>query len=636
MDDFNFFMPISKVETQADGSRLVSGYASTPTRDLDGEIVSLDAIKGALPGYWEWRNIRSMHQPIAVGRAQEANVDSDGLFLTAKIVDPACVKLIDEKVLQGFSIGGKKLAKKGDVITELELIEISVVDRPANPDCSFVAHAVGKSASAGVALVQPVVARETTTGDLVIPASDVGPLRKFFTRLFGKGGDAPGDGDKPYGSVEYADPGHQKDGKKRYPVDTEDHIRSAWNYINKPKNAGKYSSENLASIKAKIVAAWKKKIDPAGPPGAATKKTLLADLKKYDGNEVLDSRTALQAIQILSDLLEWEMDEEEDEPEQVAALRSAIAQLKEFVASEITEEPEDGDEGDAGEKAASASPFDQIKEHLEMADLNSILARFSGGNVDVVKRGASAKAHMAKAAHHLGKAMECAKAAHGHFGKCAGCMMDHMKAQKSGATSDHLTQALTHMAAGNAKMEEMHDHHDLAQHHMGKAAGASGSTGGAADESSAPGQNVGGESGDVSQGHLTEGSVPFYDPTMPYPGKAAGAGYTKEIVDQLIAAERKAAAAEAKVDVYSKLPAGNPRAVRFGEINKAFAPGSGAGDAPDAVGALYKNVNMNPADPAQATDAAAQVIMNMHAHPQLFAKSVTDPSFRGRAGAGAR
>ena len=75
--------------------------------------------------------------------------------------------------------------------------------------------------------------------------------------------------DKPYGDVEYADPGYQEDKKKRYPIDSEKHIRAAWNYINKPKNAGKYSADEVKRIKAKIVAAWKDKIDPDGPPSAA-------------------------------------------------------------------------------------------------------------------------------------------------------------------------------------------------------------------------------------------------------------------------------------------------------------------------------------------------------------------------------
>ena len=76
------------------------------------------------------------------------------------------------------------------------------------------------------------------------------------------------EGDQPYGDVEYADPGYQDDKKKRYPIDTEKHIRAAWSYISKPKNAGKYSADELNRIKDKIIAAWKDKIDPEGPPSA--------------------------------------------------------------------------------------------------------------------------------------------------------------------------------------------------------------------------------------------------------------------------------------------------------------------------------------------------------------------------------
>ena len=74
---------------------------------------------------------------------------------------------------------------------------------------------------------------------------------------------------KPYGDVLYADPGYQKDDKKRYPIDTEKHIRAAWNYINKSKNSAKYSAAHVKSIKAKIIAAWKRVIDKKGPPSAA-------------------------------------------------------------------------------------------------------------------------------------------------------------------------------------------------------------------------------------------------------------------------------------------------------------------------------------------------------------------------------
>ena len=75
----------------------------------------------------------------------------------------------------------------------------------------------------------------------------------------------PADGDyratdpkKPYGDVPYADPGYQKDGKKRYPLDTKEHAKAAWGFINQAKNAAKYAADKLAKVKAKIMAACKK------------------------------------------------------------------------------------------------------------------------------------------------------------------------------------------------------------------------------------------------------------------------------------------------------------------------------------------------------------------------------------------
>lgn len=62
----------------------------------------------------------------------------------------------------------------------------------------------------------------------------------------------------PYGDVMYADPGYQADKKKRYPIDTAEHCRAAWSYINQAGNAAKYTPEQVASIKAKIKAAAKK------------------------------------------------------------------------------------------------------------------------------------------------------------------------------------------------------------------------------------------------------------------------------------------------------------------------------------------------------------------------------------------
>jgi hypothetical protein len=56
-----------------------------------------------------------------------------------------------------------------------------------------------------------------------------------------------------YGNVLYADPKN-----KKYPIDTYDHVRAAWTYINIPKNATQYSPADLGLIKARIKVAAKK------------------------------------------------------------------------------------------------------------------------------------------------------------------------------------------------------------------------------------------------------------------------------------------------------------------------------------------------------------------------------------------
>lgn len=63
---------------------------------------------------------------------------------------------------------------------------------------------------------------------------------------------------KPYGNVVYADPGYQKDGKARYQLDTEPHVRAAWSYINQTDNAGQYTSKQLMAVRKKIMMAMKR------------------------------------------------------------------------------------------------------------------------------------------------------------------------------------------------------------------------------------------------------------------------------------------------------------------------------------------------------------------------------------------
>ena len=132
-----FFGSIEKVYKGADGFPIVCGYASTEALDSQGEIVKREAIEGALADYMVAANVREMHQPSAVGKCIEARLDEKGLYIEAKIVDPVAALKVEESVYTGFSIGGRSMKKSANVISALRLTEISLVDRPANPEAVF-------------------------------------------------------------------------------------------------------------------------------------------------------------------------------------------------------------------------------------------------------------------------------------------------------------------------------------------------------------------------------------------------------------------------------------------------------------------------------------------------------------------
>ena len=130
-----YYVPILK----ADGEqRIVEGYASTDTEDSQGEIIEPDVIQAALAGYMKFANVRAQHDPTkAVGKTKEAKVDDKGLYVTVKVVDDDAWNKVKEGVFNGFSVGLMVMKKIGKKITECVLKEISLVDRPANPDCVF-------------------------------------------------------------------------------------------------------------------------------------------------------------------------------------------------------------------------------------------------------------------------------------------------------------------------------------------------------------------------------------------------------------------------------------------------------------------------------------------------------------------
>lgn len=117
------------------------GYASSEAVDSDGEIIAAEAMKAAIPDYMKFGAVREMHGQNAAGTAIEINVEDDGrTFFGAHIVDPVAVTKVKTGVYKGFSIGGSVTARdelNKSQITGLKLTEISLVDRPANPDAVF-------------------------------------------------------------------------------------------------------------------------------------------------------------------------------------------------------------------------------------------------------------------------------------------------------------------------------------------------------------------------------------------------------------------------------------------------------------------------------------------------------------------
>jgi len=153
---FDVFLPFAKVE-EIDGAVYVSSRATREELDKQDEIVGIDASVKAFTESAEWfervtggkskGNVRAMHQAIAAGKmvAWYHDEEDQAIDVDIKVVDAEEGKKCREHVYVGVSIGGIPKAwetvnvegKKVRKITEYELVEISLVDRPACPSAVF-------------------------------------------------------------------------------------------------------------------------------------------------------------------------------------------------------------------------------------------------------------------------------------------------------------------------------------------------------------------------------------------------------------------------------------------------------------------------------------------------------------------
>lgn len=85
------------------------------------------------------------------------------------------------------------------------------------------------------------------------PSTTIGKEEPVSTRIDRRDDVNPKEGLREHGDVEFADPTNHK-----YPIDTPEHVRAAWSYINHRDNAGKYDKDEVKAIKDRIKRAAKK------------------------------------------------------------------------------------------------------------------------------------------------------------------------------------------------------------------------------------------------------------------------------------------------------------------------------------------------------------------------------------------
>ncbi len=325
------FLRITKVDEE---KRIVYGVAADETPDRQNEIWDY---AGNKPLWEKWSasaaksteaagqevsygNIRSMHpvtkQMVVTGKVAEPPDFDDvakSMTIAAYVHDDGEWEKAKKGLYTGFSIGGRYVKKWADAALKgiqrviIDPTEISLVDLPANPGAQFTALKADGS--------------EKQRAFKVEARADVSPK----------------EGKEEYGDVEFADAKN-----KKYPIDTVEHIRAAWNYINKAKNQAKYSAEDVKSIKAKIVAAWKKKIDKEGPPSA--QKAFVANAAK--GLWTVQSLGGiLQTLAYMVEEVTFEREREGDDSDIPERLAKAVGELSDIFLEMAEEETQELIEG---------------------------------------------------------------------------------------------------------------------------------------------------------------------------------------------------------------------------------------------------------------------------------------------------
>ena len=127
----------------------IAGYANTTDKDRVGDVVTANAWAKGIENFRKNPVLLYQHKhDCPIGRVDKITVDRKGLFVEANISDAAetlhaVQSLIKDGALKSFSVGFRvndgKYDHKTDsmTITDVELLEISVVSVPANQESLF-------------------------------------------------------------------------------------------------------------------------------------------------------------------------------------------------------------------------------------------------------------------------------------------------------------------------------------------------------------------------------------------------------------------------------------------------------------------------------------------------------------------
>lgn len=137
-------LDITKGIEEADPGIIVSGFFTSDEVDEVGDIITREATENAVPKYREWGNIRLMHLPKPVAKVLGIGKD-DGLKwneVRIHVIDPEAVFQVRNGLLKALSVGiiiwswdDIEISDDGTwIINNYDLVEISLVDHPANYD----------------------------------------------------------------------------------------------------------------------------------------------------------------------------------------------------------------------------------------------------------------------------------------------------------------------------------------------------------------------------------------------------------------------------------------------------------------------------------------------------------------------